>query len=290
MIPVVCRVKCGGVRYGTGARRSIKSFLFILLFLVIDGAPVVAREISFPELRGRVVDEASVLNASDEQRISALLQEIETKSTDQIVVVTVKSLQGMAIEDYGIRLARHWEIGQAGKDNGVLLIVAPIERRVRIEVGRGLEGVLPDALAGLIIRRQILPLFKKGRLGDGILAGVKDIQSALNGDKAELEARSKIAKEPMAAYLPLLFFIFWLVPFLYFLNSLGQVRRIGGRVPGGIVILDDNSFGSATGDWRRPGDYRRWYEPSRYDRGFPSGGGFSGGGGSFGGGGASGSW
>ena len=261
---------------------SLATFCIVIALLI--NMPIsVAAEIALPELTGRVVDDANILTVADEEAISTELASLEGKSTDQVVVVTVSSLKGLSIEDYGIRLARHWGIGQAGKDNGVLLIVAPVERRVRIEVGRGLEGLMPDALAGLIVTRQILPKFKKGRFAEGITAGVRDINKVLLGDEAEVQSRVKQEPDPMAQYVPYLFMIFWLVPFLYFLNALSEVRRIGGRVPGGIVILPDNYGGGAASDWVSSPGHHRWND-------IGGGGGFSGGGGSFGGGGASGSW
>lgn len=263
------------------ARPFFLLHMILLLILLLPGGELRAEPV-FPALTGRVVDAANVLSAADEAEIAASLQAVEGRSTDQIVVVTVPSLQGYAIDDYGTRLGRHWGIGQKGKDNGVLLIVAPNERRVRIEVGYGLEGVLPDGLAGLIIQRRILPLFKKGDLVGGIKAGVADIKDALLGDAEAVKARSKKPeKEDIEAWLPLIFLAFWLVPFVYFISSLNRDRRVSGRVPGGVVIIP-TSFGTAHDHWQGPGGF------SRNSGGF--GGGFSGGGGSFGGGGASGSW
>ncbi|GAA6211469.1 hypothetical protein NBRC116602_12100 [Hyphomicrobiales bacterium 4NK60-0047b] len=232
----------------------------------------------FPKLTGRVVDQAQIISAEDEARLTKQLSEVEGQSTDQIVVVTLKSLGGYPIEDYGYQLGRHWGIGQAGKDNGVLLIIAPNERQVRIEVGRGLEGNLPDSLAGLIIQRRILPHFKKGNLVAGIFAGVEDIKASLlgNGEEVALRARKPVAKiDPL---LPFIFFAFWLVPFIYLISSLARDRQVGGRMPGGVVIVPAD-FGGASDGWSGTGGFRR-----------PRSGGFSGGGGSFGGGGASGSW
>lgn len=232
----------------------------------------------FPKLTGRVVDQAQIISAEDEARLTKQLSEVEGQSTDQIVVVTLKSLGGYPIEDYGYQLGRHWGIGQAGKDNGVLLIIAPNERQVRIEVGRGLEGNLPDSLAGLIIQRRILPHFKKGNLVAGIFAGVEDIKASLlgNGEEVALRARKPVAKiDPL---LPFIFFAFWLVPFIYLISSLARDRQVGGRMPGGVVIVPAD-YGGASDGWSGTGGFRR-----------PRSGGFSGGGGSFGGGGASGSW
>lgn len=260
--------------------RGLVSALCLLSFCLLT-SPLLAAAPDFPELTGRVVDAANILSPSDEAELTQELAAVEGRSTDQIVVVTVPSLQGYSIDDYGIRLGRHWGIGQAGKDNGVLLIVAPVERRVRIEVGYGLEGVMPDALAGLIIQRRILPLFKRGDLVGGIKAGVRDIRDVLLGDAELVKARSQKPQNSVEPWLPFIFLAFWIVPFVYFISSLNRDRRVSGRVPGGVIILPTD-FGSAQNQWHGPGGF------SRTSGGF--GGGFSGGGGSFGGGGASGGW
>ena len=117
--------------------------------------------------------------------LTASLAELEQKTTDQLVVVTLKSLQGTSIEDYGYQLGRHWQIGQKDKNNGVLLIVAPNERKVRIEVGYGLEGTLTDAVTRLIIENSITPRFKVSDYAGGIKRGVEDIIQVLSGDAQE---------------------------------------------------------------------------------------------------------
>ena len=266
------------------ARLSFVAPFFLVLIggfeLISDKA--FAASPDYPVLSGRVVDQASILTAEEEFELVKLLQAVEGRSTDQIVVVTVASLQGYPIEDYSIGLARHWGIGQAGKDNGVVLLVAPKERRVRIEVGRGLEGLLPDALAGLIIQRRILPAFRKGDFAGGIRAGVEDIRASLLGNKEEIALRAKKPAQKIDSYLPFIFVAFWLIPFIYFISSLNRDRRVSGRVPGGVVIVP-GGFGRVEDSWSGPGGFSR-----RSGGGF--GGGFSGGGGGFGGGGASGSW
>ena len=259
--------------------RSFYRSLFILFFIWLSFVSFShAASPDFPALSGRVVDQAQILSEEDEARLVNMLTEVEGRSTDQIVVVTLDSLQGYPIEDYGYQLGRHWGIGQAGKDNGVLLIIAPNERQVRIEVGRGLEGVLPDALAGLIIQRRILPNFKKGNLVAGIFAGVEDIKASLLGQQEEVALRARKPKSKVDPLLPFIFFAFWLIPFIYLISSLARDRKIGGRMPGGVVIVPA-SHGGAIDGWSGSGGFSR-----------RSSGGFSGGGGSFGGGGASGSW
>src|SRR5713226_5175667 len=150
------------------------------------GAPgAFAQEIAFPRLGARVVDEANLLDAAARADLEAKLAALEEKTSDQLVVVTVRSLGGRAIEDYGYRLGRSWGIGQKDKNNGVLLIVAPNERKVRIEVGYGLEGALPDAISRLIIENGITPRFRANDFPGGITRGVDDVISVLTEDAEE---------------------------------------------------------------------------------------------------------
>jgi uncharacterized protein len=146
---------------------------------------------TFPPLTGRVVDEAQILSPESTAEIAAKLNALEAKSSDQLVVFIAKSLQGYAIEDYGYQLGRAWGIGQKGLDNGVLLIAVPSERKVRIEVGRGLEPQLTDALSTLIIENTILPPLREGRFADGITKGVQDIASVLLGDAEAVRQRAE---------------------------------------------------------------------------------------------------
>ncbi|KAB2848522.1 MAG: TPM domain-containing protein, partial [Hyphomicrobiaceae bacterium] len=172
---------------GSGRERSLRREILSLALIVLAAAPAAAAEPRFPALTGRVVDEAGILKPEDRRSLEADLAALETKSSDQLVVVTLKSLQGYEIEDFGYRLGRHWGIGQAGgKNNGILLIVAPNERRVRIEVGRGLEPIMTDALSRLIIENRILPAFRRGDFSLGVVTGARDIRDALLGDAAEV--------------------------------------------------------------------------------------------------------
>jgi len=137
----------------------------VLLLAVLNGRLLDA---ALPDHTGAVTDLASVLSPAAEQEILARLSDVEAQTTAEIAVATVPSLDGMSVEDYGNRLFRQWGIGQKGKDNGVLILVAPPDRQVRIEVGYGLEGVLPDGLAGDIIRSQAIPAFRDGNFEQGI--------------------------------------------------------------------------------------------------------------------------
>ena len=137
---------------------------------------------SFPPLTGRVVDTAGILSPQVEAEISAQLAAHEQSTTNQVVVVTLKSLDGYDIADYGYQLGRHWGIGQKGKNNGALLIIAPAERKLRIEVGYGLEGALTDAISRDIIERVIKPPFRQQHYDQGVRAGVTAILAALSGE------------------------------------------------------------------------------------------------------------
>jgi uncharacterized protein len=142
----------------------------------------VAQTLVLPARTGRVVDEAGLLSAVDRAALTGSLVDLEATTTDQLVVVTLKSLQGTSIDDYGYRLGRDWQIGQKDKGSGVLLIVAAGEQKVRIEVGHGLEGTLTGAATKLIIENSILPKFKTGDFSGGIKSGVGDIIHLLGGD------------------------------------------------------------------------------------------------------------
>jgi uncharacterized protein len=256
--------------------RRLSLILALLLALVLTAAAVRAAGPEFPALSGRVVDEAGLLNERDEQELDRALAKFERQSGDQIVVATLRSLQGLPIEDYGYQLGRHWGIGKEGKDNGALLIVAPEERAVRIEVGYGLEGELTDATSRTIIETDILPRFRAGDFAAGIKAGVAAMIGTLGGsyDPALPPAR---AREPAPSPWPMM--IMLPIILIIVLNRLfDQRRRRGRRGYGGPLILPGGFAGGRGGD-------------GGFDRGGGfGGGGFSGGGGSFGGGGASGRW
>lgn len=225
--------------------------------------------ISFPKLTGQVVDGAGLLSNHAEKKLAQQLAAHDNATSNQVVVVTLKDLQGYSIEEYGYQLGREWGIGQKGKDNGVLLIIAKAERKVRIEVGYGLEGTLTDAISANIIHSVIRPAFKKRQFEQGINAGVSAIIEALGGQYT----MKKAAKKRETSGLTWLFFaaiIFWpiITPFLpsSFLNQ----RIGGGRGRQGYGGYSGGFGGGSSGG------------------GF--GGGFGGGGGGFGGGGASGGW
>jgi uncharacterized protein len=255
-----------------------KGGLLACLTLLLWLTPASA-EPTFPELTGRVVDDAQLLGADDEQQLTADLKALEDKSSDQLVVVTLPSLQGYTIEDYGYQLGRHWGIGTAKLNNGVLLIVAPNDHKVRIEVGYGLEGTLTDALSNIIIDNAILPKFRAGDYAGGIKDGVRDIIKVLTGDAAEVEDRAKARPDADKPEIDWLMVIFWVLMLSWIAYSVYRNARYAsttgrGRGSGGPIFMPGPGWGggSSGGSWSS------------------GGGGFSGGGGSFGGGGASGGW
>jgi uncharacterized protein len=235
--------------------------------------------LDFPELTGRVVDQAGVMSAESKSDIEAKSKTLEDKSGIQLVVATVKSLQGSDIETYANQLFRFWKLGEAKKNNGVLLLVAPNERKVRIEVGYGLEGTLTDALSSVIISSAIIPRFKTKDFSGGIERGVDGIISVLSGDSAEWQPKVNVRTESaddIDKVFPILFTILLIFFIWYLIRNAGSGRPPGPGSRSGPIIFPGGWGGSS--DWGGGGG------------GGGFGGGFSGGGGSSGGGGASGSW
>lgn len=247
----------------------------LAMVAVLFALPALAAP-TFPALTGRVVDEAQVLSPDVERDLTTKLENLETTTGRQLVVATVPSLQGYPIEDYGYQLGRTWGIGEKDKDTGVILLVAPNERKVRIEVGYGLEPVLTDALSSVIIQSAILPKFRDGDLSGGIVAGTDALVEQLSLPADEAKARIAEASQPdrqKAQGSPIVGFL--VILFLIFLFS--SLFR-GGRRGGLGSALPWIILGALSNNGRDRG----W--------GGGGGGGFSGGGGSFGGGGSSGSW
>jgi uncharacterized protein len=242
---------------------ALAASLILLIALLLPIA--VQADPPIPPLSGRVVDLAHLLDQSATDRITAELASFEQQKGIQLVVVTLPDLQGYTIEDWGLALGRGWKIGQAGKDNGVVLLVAPKDRELRIEVGYGLEGDLPDATADQIIRGVIIPYFREGQMAQGVEAGVqaiiRDLGGKLEGGDVAPPERPAEGHSPLAVVIGVVIFLF--VMYLRF-------RRRGFR--GGYYPY--GGFGRSSGGGSSGG----------------FSGGFSGGGGSFGGGGASGRW
>lgn len=266
-----------------------------LMALLLLAVATTAQAQSFPPLSGRVVDAAGLLNPAQVAQLTAQSEEIEKASSRQFVVATIPDLQDYPIEDYGYKLLRAWRIGQKDANNGIILIIAPKERRVRIEVGYGLEPIMTDALASTIISDTILPRFKAGDMPGGIIAGANAIAEQMKLPLEAAEARAaKLAPAQKAhrskgsggavAIFWVLILLFFIVPML-FRRAGGRRYRGGGLTGSGVgdVLLWTaiNSIGNS-------GRSSGWGGGS--DWGGGGGGGFSGGGGSGGGGGASGGW
>ncbi|HAQ25113.1 MAG TPA: methanol dehydrogenase [Pseudomonas sp.] len=247
----------------------IRSLLLSLALLGWTGG-LVAQELELPSLTGRVVDNAELLDTQTEARLTSMLAAHEQATTEQVVVVTVPDLQGRSIEEFGVQLGRAWGIGQQGEDNGALLLVARDDRRVRIEVGYGLEGRLTDAQSSLIINGIIVPAFQQGDFTRGITEGAEAMIQVLGGDP--LKSAAMRPAMPMGTQEPggLGILGFFLMLVAIFVIGGGRGGRGGGR----RALL----LGALLGGMGRGGG-----------GGF-GGGGFGGGGGGFGGGGASGGW
>lgn len=238
--------------------------ILLALGLMFQASAVAQPGPDFPELTGRVVDQADMLPKKVEASLSQMLEAHEQSTTEQVVVVTLPDLQGHAIEDYGYQLGRHWGIGQEGEDNGALLIVAEDERRIRIEVGYGLEGRLTDATSSTIINQIITPAFRQGDFATGIANGAAAMVQVLGGEPLAVpESRGTRAEEGKPH--PALGILFFIIVLLAFFGSgrRGRSAILAGALLGGLGGGRGGGFG---------------------------GGGFGGGGGGFGGGGASGGW
>ena len=269
--------------------RAARAFLALILagLAVLAGSPALA-DPTFPALTGRVVDGANVIPADERARLDQKLAALEAQSGRQLVVATLPDLQGYDIADYGYQLGRAWGIGRKDKNDGAILIVAPKERKVRIEVGYGLEGVLTDGMSALIIQQQIVPRFKAGDMAGGIEAGTDAIvaQLTLPADQASgaasaadqtVTARQPQGVDPGMVIFVLFVLFFFVLPMMR--RTLGGRRYRAGSALGPLIVFDALShMGGRRGGWGGGGG--GWGG---------GGGGFSGGGGSFGGGGASGS-
>ena len=250
-----------------------RALVIIVLAALVIGAAFAAT--NFPELTGRVVDQAHILSPVTTADLERKLADLEQKSGIQLVVATVSSLQGEEIEPYANELFRAWKLGETKKNNGVLLLIAPKERKVRIEVGYGLEGTLTDAVSSVIISNAITPRFKAGDFNGGVTRGVDDVITALTTDAAEWKPKAPDTRAEHDAPL-----LDTLAPFLIFLFIMFVISRISRRGGGGNVVFIPMGMG-------RGGGFGGGFGGGGFGGG---GGGFSGGGGSSGGGGASGGW
>ena len=245
--------------------RGKESILAWLIFVLLSSLAFALEVPEGPE--GRITDRTGTLSRNEIAALDQKLAAFERETTNQIAVLIIPSLEGDSLEDYSIRLAEKWKIGQKGKNNGVILLVVKNERKLRVEVGYGLEGALPDALSGSIIRNEIAPRFRAGQFYQGVDAGVTAIMAATKGEYKAPKKRQRGSDLPTWLVFLLIFLSFGV---LSVLSSLGRRRHYHSGGAGGWTTGGGFFGGGSSG-----GD---------------SGGGFSGGGGDFGGGGASGDW
>ena len=236
-------------------------------FLLLSSPSFAAFEV--PKLKTRILDQANLIDAASKQKINQLLAGHEKASSNQVIVVTLKDLQGYSVEQAGVEMGRAWGVGQKEQDNGIVLILAQAERKVRIEVGYGLEGVMTDAVSATIIQEYILPRFKTGDFSGGLLVGTQAIVAALGVEVIAPVAKSR--KSGDGSGLPSIIFMFIFMAFA----AMGRIGGRGGRGRSSLWLLPLMILGGGSGGRSSGGG------------GF---GGFSGGGGGFGGGGASGGW
>ncbi len=305
-------------------------FYFVLVVIGLWGFTLQAQTLEVPFLAGRVNDNAGLLAASARETIEALLKAHEDSTSNQVVVLIISSLQGETLEDYSIKVAETWKLGQKDKDNGVLLLIAQDDRKVRIEVGDGLEGSLPDITCGHIIRREIVPRFRDSDYAGGVRAGVEAILGAIAGS---YQAEAESGDEPDLKFRILFFSIFlvvvgtfttiglvspgavgwmlyfFLIPFwsTFPMISLGVkagVMLLAGYLAGYPLFkfwFGKTKKGKALAEKMKAAAKTKSASGRSYrsggasggwswSSGSSSGGGFSGGGGSFSGGGSSGSW
>ena len=287
-------------------RNRIVQILAIFSLITIFGAPnLFALEV--PPLKGRVNDYAGILSSSTKQQLEGILDKLEETDSTQIAVLTIPSLEGEPLEEFSIKVADQWKIGQKGFDNGAILLIALKERKVRIEVGYGLEGTLTDLMAGRIIANVIVPQFKAGNFDQGVIDGVQAMIGIVRGEYKANEkippgtGRKKKGSSPGFGGL---------IAFLFFISMLGRLRRPMGMAAGGVLapiaafLFFNFSFiwillsipvgllaGFILSHLGAPLLYGGGhYRSGGFGGGGFSSGGFSGGGGGFGGGGASGGW
>ncbi len=287
----------------------------LLVLLLLAGVGNVAA-LDVPTLKGHVNDYAGMLSAASQRQLETVLTDFEQQESTQITLLTVPSLEGDALEDFSIRVAEAWKIGQSGSDNGAILLISKKDRKIRIEVGYGLEGSLTDLKAGRIIRNVIAPRFKMGQFDQGILEGISAMMGTVKGEYEATDTAKKSSGKGQG--VP-----FMVIALFFLLNGLGRANRVMGAVVGGILFpiagllffglaplmllalipvgLFAGFFLSLFGGPISSSSGRRTHHGGYWGGGgfggggfggggFGGGGGFSGGGGGFGGGGASGGW
>lgn len=298
-------------------RQALVAFFLTVTFVLTFGA--VAFALDVPPLTGRIVDQAQILSPDIETRLTSQLAAYESRTGTQIAVLTISSLHGASLEAFAHRVATTWHLGTKQQDNGVILLIVPGDRRVRFEVGYGLEGALPDVVASRIIRQQIIPKFRTGDFSGGVTAGIEALQQVLDKEPMFLDTpspsptRSSEGLDQILMGVVVGAFVGGMIAAQY--RPLGSLVGAGLAgllsIPAGLILIalaaGLGGFGAwllstilqgsvrnarRTRDWG-PGWYDSWPTGGwSRSRGYGSGGGevFSGGGGDFGGGGASGEW
>ena len=286
--------------------------LLMLLFVCLTSSSALAIEV--PALKGRVNDYAGLLSGATISQLDTVLVNLESTDSTQIVVLTIPSLDGDSLEDFSLRVAEKWKVGRGKIDNGALLVIARDERKLRIEVGYGLEGVLTDSVSGQIIRNIITPHFRQGNFNQGVIDGVGAMIATVKGEYRPSAARQEPGKGggDLGGLITSLVFIFFFFGsmfkknkllaaaigglfsplagfFLFGMSGLALLALIFIGIVGGLVASSMASASSGRNSGSRSGGF---YVPTGGGFGGSSGGfgGFSGGGGGFGGGGASGGW
>jgi len=259
-------------RHWSGALPAKTMTLALCVALALVAGAALA--LTFPPLNGRIVDQANIIPQQTREALEPKLVELEQKSGIQLVVATVNSLEGQEIEPYANELFRFWKLGEKNRNNGVLLLIAPKERRVRIEVGYGLEGTLTDALSAVIIANAITPRFKTGDYSGGITRGVEDIITVLTTDASEWQKRPSLRLDQPQAARP----VNWIGVIAFFAVIILLMISPTFRAIFFASLLTRGGGSYGRGGYSGGGGFGG------------SGGGFSGGGGSSGGGGASGRW
>lgn len=269
--------------------RWLTLLLLGLLPFTLIPATASAEEVAIPALTARVTDLTGTLTAEQRATLEAKLQTLQTQKGSQIAVLFVPTTKPEAIEQYSIRVVDQWKLGRKKIDDGVLLLIAKDDHKLRIEVGYGLEGALPDAIAKRIIAEDITPHFKQGDYYGGIVAGITRIDAVIQGEALPSPPQKSNGNTAVENYLPFLIFLA--------LISGAIFRRIFGTFPGalingGIIGIATALFGGGMVFAIIFGIVAFFFALIRAGGGgFSSGGGgFSGGGGGFGGGGASGDW
>ena len=216
---------------GWRSGKTLVLFCLLTLGLLFIAGSGVATALEVPQYQGYVTDLAGMISAGERQRLEQTLLAFEESDSTQVAVLTIPSLEGDSLENFSIRTVETWKIGQKGKDNGVLLLVSKGDRKVRIEVGRGLEGVLTDLLAGRIVDQIISPRFKAGQIDEGFEAGVSAIISGARGEfKGTGSSRRGAGKSSQSSLLNYLIFFAILVGFL------GRLNKPAGAVTGAVLL------------------------------------------------------